>query len=155
MYGVSWSLFQIPNPTIRLVAIATLLTYYLTRLLTYLPAYRSVERFYDHALNMYPEHFRVRYHKAKLYMTSKLPFHTITECALGLRYRPEDCNLNIVMAKAMIELRLPKAWIEPHLKAARENPVAGSEKKIIIALQEIRKDMEDSYKEVNHGVPTN
>ena len=98
----------------------------LTKLWFYMPAYRNVDTFYEYALHEFPEHFRARAHVIQKNLQDQKIFYCLRDCGVGVKYHPNDCNLNILMAQSLMALGF---WdkAKEFLKLARENIIPGQE----------------------------
>lgn len=84
------------------ILLTLFLTYYLTRLLLYMPCYKNVYVFHRYILHAFPEQARARHYLIRYHMDRQAIFHAIAECGNGLVIDPKDYNYNYLLAKCLI-----------------------------------------------------
>ena len=146
--AISWGLLQIPIPELRLVAITGLFTYYLTRLLMYMPSYKNLTVFHRHTLYTFPKQFRIRGTVANQHFLANRMFHAIAECGTGLLHWNRDFALHIIIAKSFIKFNQKDA-ARLHIQKARENIVPGKERDSEMMIAFLEKELEKSQENVN------
>ncbi len=98
MYGLAWLCFQTPY---TYIIIAVFGTFYLAKLLYFMPMYKNMENYIEYSINEFPHHFALWNWKGILARDKNYLFSAMAGWAMGLRYRPTDFRLNFNLGKLM------------------------------------------------------
>lgn len=83
------------------IAATVFLTYYITKMWNFMPAYQNIHTLYEHDKRLCPEILAFRTYMTKIYFKKMRIPHAFVETLEGLRYRPKDMQFNFLMGVIM------------------------------------------------------
>lgn len=103
MVIVSQYINLLPDP-LRSFAAGALICYYAVKYQPLFNAYLSVGSFFMYHINIQPDGVKQRAHLASRYLEARDPFGAHYIIKQGLKYRPNDFELQLIMAKIMFAM---------------------------------------------------
>jgi len=138
----------IPDMTVKYVVYTAMFTYYLTRLVMYMPKYKDVDPFVMNVLDVFPDNSRVSRIAVQSLLGDHKFFHAIKYCADGLCHRPNDFTLNVLMAKTM-NLLNQKSCAMRHIEVAEKNLVCGAEQHNLELVARLKQEISKPTQPIN------